>query len=367
MAYNYEYPYVDPGMYNDDWLLNKMKQLVAEWEAMQVKFTTLEEYVKNYFANLDVQDEINNKIDAMIADGSFNSLIMNRVGAYYYFGDILCAGSSLNAGYQIPGSSRKCLDFVFYDASDSVTTIYGSYNICDGSLKDAILSYLSSHANTFRILALMPSPTDITYSQNAIVSSMNTLISAIMNTGKIKSIILLPAPVNNIDVSATNIENYYKINNIIYGNLINCIGLPIQYYPYGYYEQYGEIADTNNNLKSNGGLIFGLIAKAAYIKSKESPTYQYLLINTGNYSGRVTLIPTQIQRYYIIYASISLNSQTTSFSFNLRQKFTESVLSGNPLSISESSVKFHLSSSGMLTSTYTLIAGNYILTGIVGI
>ena len=27
MAYNYEYPYTDPNRYNDDWLLNKMKEL----------------------------------------------------------------------------------------------------------------------------------------------------------------------------------------------------------------------------------------------------------------------------------------------------------------------------------------------------
>ena len=27
MAYNYEYPYTDPNRYNDDWILNKMKEL----------------------------------------------------------------------------------------------------------------------------------------------------------------------------------------------------------------------------------------------------------------------------------------------------------------------------------------------------
>lgn len=27
MAYNYEYPYTDPNRYNDDWLINKMKEL----------------------------------------------------------------------------------------------------------------------------------------------------------------------------------------------------------------------------------------------------------------------------------------------------------------------------------------------------
>ena len=30
MAYNYEFPYTDPNLYNDDWLLKKMKELL-EW------------------------------------------------------------------------------------------------------------------------------------------------------------------------------------------------------------------------------------------------------------------------------------------------------------------------------------------------
>ena len=27
MAYNYEYPYTDPNRYNDDWLINKIKEV----------------------------------------------------------------------------------------------------------------------------------------------------------------------------------------------------------------------------------------------------------------------------------------------------------------------------------------------------
>lgn len=30
MAFNYEYPYTDPTRHNDDWLLNKMKELDAK-------------------------------------------------------------------------------------------------------------------------------------------------------------------------------------------------------------------------------------------------------------------------------------------------------------------------------------------------
>lgn len=32
MAYNFEFPYTDPNFYNDDWLLNKMKELLSDME-----------------------------------------------------------------------------------------------------------------------------------------------------------------------------------------------------------------------------------------------------------------------------------------------------------------------------------------------
>ena len=35
MAYNYEYPYTDPNLYNDDWLLKKMKDLLARMDELE--------------------------------------------------------------------------------------------------------------------------------------------------------------------------------------------------------------------------------------------------------------------------------------------------------------------------------------------
>lgn len=46
-------------------------------EELQDLFVKLQTYVNNYFDNLDVQEEINNKIDAMIEDGTLQSILMN--------------------------------------------------------------------------------------------------------------------------------------------------------------------------------------------------------------------------------------------------------------------------------------------------
>lgn len=48
-------------------------------EELQTNFTTLHNYVENYFNNLDVQQEINNKLDVMSEDGSLTAIIKDYV------------------------------------------------------------------------------------------------------------------------------------------------------------------------------------------------------------------------------------------------------------------------------------------------
>lgn len=62
---------------NLDWFFNKFKALLQEWEQMKIEFDNLNEafealrtFVNEYFDNLDVQEEINNKLDEMVEDGS---------------------------------------------------------------------------------------------------------------------------------------------------------------------------------------------------------------------------------------------------------------------------------------------------------
>ena len=46
------------------------------------RFTILKDYVDNYFNNLDVQEEINNKLDDMVEDGTMATLIENYLSEY---------------------------------------------------------------------------------------------------------------------------------------------------------------------------------------------------------------------------------------------------------------------------------------------
>lgn len=56
-------------------LLNEMGELSAAWKALQ-------DWVTNYFNNLDVQQEINHKIDAMVMDGTLSDIITPIIAEY---------------------------------------------------------------------------------------------------------------------------------------------------------------------------------------------------------------------------------------------------------------------------------------------
>lgn len=70
------------------WMYNYLDKTVipainTEGEAiteLQTAFTTLKNYVDNYFENLDVQEEINNKLDAMAEAGTLTDIIAQYLG-----------------------------------------------------------------------------------------------------------------------------------------------------------------------------------------------------------------------------------------------------------------------------------------------
>lgn len=71
---------------NQDWFLQEFNKVIAQWKAMQKNFDTLQDafndlksYVQDYFKDLNVQSEINNKLNDMIADGSFERLFGTNV------------------------------------------------------------------------------------------------------------------------------------------------------------------------------------------------------------------------------------------------------------------------------------------------
>ena len=54
--------------------LNNNADAIIEVQSLM---TQLQDYVDNYFKNLDVQQEINNKLDEMVADGTLDQILTN--------------------------------------------------------------------------------------------------------------------------------------------------------------------------------------------------------------------------------------------------------------------------------------------------
>lgn len=104
----HDFPYLDTRDLNLDWLLKNMKQLLRDWATYQqtmnqnfanlqaavdqfetditTAFDSLHDYVEDYFDNLDVQQEINNKLNAMKISGELaeimNPLVATQTSAW---------------------------------------------------------------------------------------------------------------------------------------------------------------------------------------------------------------------------------------------------------------------------------------------
>ena len=81
-------PYSNFHELNQDWFLNEFNKVLEQWKAMQRHFDSLQDafndlksYVQDYFKNLDVQEEINNKLNDMINDGTLSQLLETIVGS----------------------------------------------------------------------------------------------------------------------------------------------------------------------------------------------------------------------------------------------------------------------------------------------
>ncbi len=86
MALFEQFPYSNFHELNLDWVLKTTRDLIKEWAEysdnwerwkndIDNSFKELVEYVNNYFENLDVQNEIDNKINRMAKDGSLLEII----------------------------------------------------------------------------------------------------------------------------------------------------------------------------------------------------------------------------------------------------------------------------------------------------
>lgn len=96
-----KYPYTDFNEYNLDWCITRIRDLSdewaathQEWEDVQTEWKNYKDYIDNYFATLDLSQEVSDKIDQMASDGYFENLFNTL-----YRADIIAEAGSVTSAW----------------------------------------------------------------------------------------------------------------------------------------------------------------------------------------------------------------------------------------------------------------------------
>ena len=225
--------------------VNNNGEAVAELQGL---YTQLKNYVDNYFANLDVQQEINNKLDEMAEDGTLDNIInqqifsqinqdisnlKNTVNILTLPKKYLLVGDSYGEGYTPDGTIESwCIKFKNQlNLSDDKCIIKarGGYGFARPNYKFYdLINEVNSDSNITDVIILGGyNDSDYTFSEiNSGVSSCKNLINQKFPNAKISigmvgwcnlsdRLIGLFSTIQNYKISATNNSITY-IDNIEY-------------------------------------------------------------------------------------------------------------------------------------------------------
>ena len=117
MGFFDKYPYTDFHEINLDWFLKMFKNVVNEFDSLSEQFTTLKEYVDDYFNNPTVQAAVDRYFEGLIDSGRFFTLLNT------YFGNDLVNDSLYTLKAQVVA-----------DRSDRWNANYTSQGFCIGKM-----------------------------------------------------------------------------------------------------------------------------------------------------------------------------------------------------------------------------------------
>ena len=106
-------------------VITSQNEVIGVANNLQDAFQQLHDYVENYFDNLDVQEEINNKLDAMVEDGTLQEIITAYIQANvaWTFDTVADMKAATNL---VNGSYAKTLGF--YTKNDGGGALYNITN-----------------------------------------------------------------------------------------------------------------------------------------------------------------------------------------------------------------------------------------------
>ena len=187
------------------WLVNYLENTVipainTEGEAiqeLQAAYVTLKNYVDTYFDNLDIQTEVNNKLDEMVEDGTLQEIMASYLETRAIFGFDTISGMK-TATNLISGSYAKTLGF--YSLNDGGGATYFVRDVLNTDTIDEITLFALSDPDLVAELVIEDSMSVKQFGAKGDGSNNDTTnIQAALNK------------CSKVYVPST--DNYYKINN----------------------------------------------------------------------------------------------------------------------------------------------------------
>ena len=162
-------------------IIDSQNVVGTEMEKFSQAFIELQNYVDNYFKNLDVQDEINNKLNEMAEDGTLQEIISAYLNSKAIFG-FDNVESMKNATNLINGSFAQTLGY--YNKNDGGNALYKIRNITNNDIVDEMFIIALNDNN---LIAELINNTPKKYNvlqlgvKRNVQQSQNTKISTIIN------------------------------------------------------------------------------------------------------------------------------------------------------------------------------------------
>lgn len=111
-------------------LIRKFNELSEEVQSYIQQFIELKDYVDTYFDNLDVQEEVNNKLDQMAEDGTLDAIINNYDKVLFVAPKHIEAQvSSFDANLILYREKSIAIDVGYSSVYQAIIDMYTAYNV----------------------------------------------------------------------------------------------------------------------------------------------------------------------------------------------------------------------------------------------
>lgn len=194
-------------------IINSVNESGEQVEKLTNAFISLQDYVNNYFKNLDVQDEINNKLNEMSASGELQDIINQylQLAGIFTYNNIDEMKSAVNLT-----ENSKCCIFGNKEINDGGFNFYNVKNSTTLDVDDKIVVKLNNNKYAIAVNQSIFQDTNITYNTFRLKNTRCYIVD-IPKTNKYGQInkFKIGLPFNDFEVTSRyqSTNDFSKLNN----------------------------------------------------------------------------------------------------------------------------------------------------------